>query len=122
MKLQNILLFGVICSVGFIIGGYIAASVFFGLITFIGFVFLVESIPFLKFIVYKSNKVLDVLLFLLTVIATIKLGVTITGGLTLAGLGFSMLYAPYMRSQIAKSKSNSNKYSQNGKNKHAVKY
>lgn len=120
MKLQNLLLFGLICSVGFIIGGYIAASIFFGLITFIGFIFLVESIPFLKFIVYKSNKIIDMLLFLLTVVATIKLGVTITGGLTLAGLGFSMLYAPYMREQISKSKAE--KYSQNGKNKHAVKF
>lgn len=124
MTIRNVLLFGLVCGLGFALGGYIAASIFFGLITLLGFICLVESISILKFLVYKSCSAIDIILFILTVIATAKLGVTITGGLTVAGLGFSMLYAPYMRAKIreSKSKKESDKYSQNGKNKHAVKF
>ena len=57
-----------------------------------------------KWFVYKTNNIIDVALFVLAGIATVKLGVTITAALTVAGLGYTMIYAPYVRKQISKRK------------------
>lgn len=82
--------------IGIAIGGMMATYIFFGLMTLAGIVFLIESIPALKWIVYRMNSTIDIIIFVLTVIATIKLGVTIAGSLTVAGLGFTMIYRPYI--------------------------
>lgn len=108
--MKNVFLFAIICGIGFWLGGTIASCIFFGVITLLGFIFMVESISFLKFIVYKSNAFIDIILFIFTLIATAKFGVTIAGGLTIAGLGFSMVYAPYMREQIKNKKSKKQKH------------
>ena len=82
--------------IGIGIGGMMATYIFFGLITLAGMIFLIESVPWLKWIVYKLNGTIDIILFVLTVIATIRLGVTVAASLTVAGLGFTMIYRPYI--------------------------
>lgn len=90
-------LFGLIIIVGLVIGGTIANYLFFGLMTLAGFIVLVEGIPLLKWIFSKTSQLLDIIIFIATVVATAELGVTITGSLTVAGLGFTLVYAPYLK-------------------------
>lgn len=82
--------------IGIFIGGMMATYIFFGLMTLLGMIFLIESVGWLKWIVYRLNGTIDVILFVLSVIATIQLGVTIAASLTIAGLGFTMIYRPYI--------------------------
>ena len=107
MKTIQVLSFAFICMVGIGIGGHLAGHIFFGVITLVGLIALVENIPFIKWFVYRTNNIIDVLLFVLAGIATVKLGVTITAALTVAGLGYTMIYAPYVRNQLNKSKAQS---------------
>lgn len=86
-------------------GGHIAAWTFFGLLTFMGFVGLVETIPLLKWIVYRTSKFFDFVFFGLTIVATVKLGVTITASLTIACLAFTFVYRPYIANKRVKAKS-----------------
>ncbi|GGK41451.1 MULTISPECIES: hypothetical protein [Flavobacteriaceae] len=85
--------------VGLSIGSTIGTYVFFGTITLVGLIALVESNKYIRYIVEKSNRLLDILIFGVTLFATISLGITITAVLTFAGLGYSLVYAPYLRSQ-----------------------
>lgn len=107
MKTIQVLSFAFICMVGIGIGGHLAGHIFFGVITLVGLIALVENIPFIKWFVYRTNNIIDVLLFVLAGIATVKLGVTITAALTVAGLGYTMIYAPYVRKQLNKQKEQS---------------
>ena len=82
--------------IGIAFGGMMATYIFFGLTTLAGLIFLIESIGWLRWIVYRLNSFFDILIFVLTVIATVKLGVTVAASLTVAGLGFTMFYRPYI--------------------------
>lgn len=86
----------IVLLAGMFIGGTLAAWIFFGILTFVGFVGLIESIPVLKWIVYRTSGLFDVIIFVLTIIATVKLGVTITASLSIAGLLFTFVYRPYI--------------------------
>jgi len=90
--------------IGLSIGGMMASWIFFGLITLAGFIGLVESDGPLKWLVYKTSGLFDIIIFVLSIIATIKMGVTVTASLTIAGLGFTFLYRPYIVYQINNSK------------------
>lgn len=96
--------FAGIMGLGMIIGGHLAAHIFFGIITLVGLIALAENIPFIKWFIYATNNVIDVLIFILAALATVKLGVTITAALTVAGIGYTMVYAPYIRKQQAAKK------------------
>lgn len=100
--MKRALLFIVVCFIGIGIGSAIATYIFFGVLTLLGFAFMVESIRPLKWFVSKTTGFIDVLVFTITIIATINLGVTITASLTVAGLGYTMIYAPYVRYTIKK--------------------
>jgi hypothetical protein len=106
---MKIVLFSVIGIISVIIGGHLAAYFFFGVITLVGFIALIESISMLKWIVIRTSGLIDVIIFVTTIIATASFGITITASLTVAGLGFTLLYAPWLRSNHYKSKSN-NRY------------
>lgn len=97
-------IFIIVCFIGIGIGSAIASYIFFGILTLLGFAFMVESIRPLKWFVSKTTGFIDVIIFSITIIATIKLGVTITASLTVAGLGYTMIYAPYVRYTINKNK------------------
>lgn len=84
-----------------IIGGHIAGHIIFGLILLGGLVALVENIPFVKWLVYKGNNIMDVMLWGLSALAIVTLGVSIAAALGVASLGYTMVYAPYVRKQQA---------------------
>lgn len=83
--------------IGVLIGTAISTYVFFGAITLAGLIAIIESNKYLKYIASKSNKLIDILIFLATLYATLSLGVTITASLTFAGLGYTLVYAPWLR-------------------------
>ena len=89
-------LFIIVLLVGMFIGGILATWIFFGILTFAGFVGLIESISVLKWIVYRTSGLFDIIIFVLSLIATVRLGVTITASLTIAGLLFTFVYRPYI--------------------------
>lgn len=98
---QPIIFAGVIL-LGMIIGGHLAGHIFFGVILLGGLIALVENIPFVKYIVYKGNNLMDVLLWALSAIAIVMFGVSIAAALAVASLGYTLAYAPYVRQQQAK--------------------
>lgn len=96
---QKVGLFVVLILIAFMVGGYIMAATFFGVLTLIGMISLIESIPFLKWIVKRTTSLVDIVLFALTIAALSSYGFSIAGGLTVAGLGFTLVYAPYVRKE-----------------------
>ena len=98
------IIFIVAMFIGLMMGHMIASFIFFGMITFAGFVFLVENITILKWIVYRTSALFDVLIFVASIVATIQLGVTITASLTVAGLAFTLLYRPWIINKMSKRK------------------
>ena len=93
------LLFGGISILGMAIGATIGTYVFFGAITLAGLIAISESNKYVRYIITKSNKLVDLIIFGLTMYATVLLGVTITASLTFAGLGYTLVYAPWLRSR-----------------------
>ena len=69
-----------------------------------GLIALTENIPFIKYLVYKGNNLMDVVLWAFSAIAIVSFGVTIAAALAVASLGYTMVYAPYVRKQVAKQK------------------
>ena len=106
------LLFVLIIIIAFAIGSYILTSVFFGVLTLVGLVVLIESIPPLKWLLSKTSRVLDVAIFVFTIAAMASYGLNITAALTVAGVGYTLVYAPYLREQaiIKKNKKSSSNY------------
>ncbi|MBC3759711.1 hypothetical protein H7U19_14960 [Hyunsoonleella sp. SJ7] len=94
---MGLMVFLSLLAIGVLIGATIATYVFFGTITLAGLIAIIESNKYLKFIASKSNKLLDIIIFMGTLYATLSLGVTITASLTFAGLGYTLVYAPWLR-------------------------
>ncbi len=92
-------IFGGLTVLGISIGATIGSYVFFGTITLAGLIAISESNKYIRYLIIKSNKLLDVAIFGLTIFATVSLGITMTASLTFAGLGFTLLYCPYLRSK-----------------------
>ena len=86
---QPIIFAGVIL-LGMILGGQLAGHIFFGLILLGGLIALVENIPVMKWLVYKGNNILDVMIWGLSALAIITVGVTIAAALAVASLGYTM--------------------------------
>ena len=93
-------IFSGIALVGASIGAAIGTYVFFGTVTLIGLIALIESNKRLKYIAVRSNKGIDILIFGATIYATATLGITISAALVFAGLGYTLVYAPYLRNGI----------------------
>ena len=62
-----------------------------------GLIVVVEGIRPLKWIVVRSTQFIDLLLFGFGCVALLKAGPTIAMVLAIAGLGFSLVYAPIIR-------------------------
>lgn len=82
---------------GILISNLIALYLFFGAISLVGLVALIESNKYLKYIATKSNRLIDILIFATTIHATLSLGIMITASLTIVGLGYTLVYAPWLR-------------------------
>jgi hypothetical protein len=91
------LIFLLIIIASFIIGSYILTATFFGVLTLIGLVVLIESIGPLRWLVSKSSRIIDVVIFSFTVLAMAQYGLNVSAALTVAGVGFTLVYAPYLR-------------------------
>jgi hypothetical protein len=70
------LIFGGVSILGMAIGATISTYVFFGTITLAGLIAISESNKYVKYIITKSNRVVDLIIFGLTMYATVLLGVT----------------------------------------------
>lgn len=101
---KGTILFSFILITGFFMGAAIGTYLFFGVVTLAGFVALCENVRFMKWLVQRSTGTVDVIIFILTILATMMLGVTIAASLTVAGLGYSLVYGPYVRKMFRKSK------------------
>ncbi len=91
------IVFTMLSLIGLSIGATIATYIFFGIATLVGFIALCESNKWVRLLVTRSNKAIDVLLFGFTIWATATLGITITASLVFAGIGFTLVYAPWLR-------------------------
>lgn len=98
------IIFIVLCVLGIIAGHLIMTITFFGILLIAGFVGLVEYIPILKWIVYRCSATIDILLWILSAISIVALGVTIAGALGVASLAFTFVYRPYIQSKMAEMK------------------
>jgi len=85
--------------IGMLVSTTIATYVFFGSITLAGLIAIAESNKYIRYIIIKGSRLLDLVIFAMTIFATISLGVTLTASLTFAGLGYTLIYAPYLRSK-----------------------
>ena len=84
------------------IGGNIVGYAFTGLLTLLSFVFLCESISWLKWIVAKTNTFIDIALFAFAFYSKVHFGPTIAMALLFAGIGYTLCYAPYVRATYGK--------------------
>lgn len=101
MKASRKGLFGFIALVIilFMVGSTIMQAAFSGVLMLIGLMGLVHSIGWLKWLVVRSTKAIDIIIFIASIIATIQCGITIAMALTIAGIGYTYFYAPYLRGQ-----------------------
>ncbi len=94
---MRVLAYIIAIVIAFAFGGVLAIWTFFGLLTLAGMIGLVENIGWLKWLVYRTSTFWDILIFGGTIAATVSLGVTITASLTIASLGFTFGYRPFIQ-------------------------
>ena len=99
--MKQTIIFAGAMLVGIMVGGHIAGHIFFGAMLLGGLIALTENIPFVKWLVYKGNNLMDIALWALSALAIVSFGVTIAAALAVASLGYTMVYAPYVRKQLA---------------------
>ena len=93
--IKKAIVFIVVLYIAMQIGGAIA----YGLMSFVGLIALIETIPLLKWIVIKATSLIDILIFAASIAATLYSGYNISASLVLVGLGYTLVYAPYVRHQ-----------------------
>lgn len=76
------------------VGGAIATYVMAGVLMFAGLVALVESIPLLKWIFRYTSSLLDVLIFGFSIYGLAHMGATVSIGMSVCGLLFTLIYKP----------------------------
>jgi len=105
---KGAILFIAICILAFLIGSYILTATFFGVLILVGLIVLIESIPPLRWLMAKTSRVVDICIFVFSIIAMASYGLNITAALTVAGVGYTLIYAPHLREQsiINKNKTN----------------
>lgn len=94
---KKIFMFCLLIGVGFMIGGTLTMYLFAGICTLAGLIALVESIPLLKWLLRRTTQAVDVIIFVLTLIASFSAGVTVAMSYMIAGLGFTLIYAPMLK-------------------------
>lgn len=95
----GVLIFTTLTMLGIVLSATIGTYVFFGVITLGGLIAIAETNKYVRYLIKRSNKFLDLLIFGLSIYAIASLGITIAASLTFAGLGFTLVYAPYIRSK-----------------------
>ena len=91
------LVFTGVAFVGISIGAVIATQVFIGTAALLGLAVMTERYPAIKYVIQRSNMAIDIIIFAGSIYAVATLGVTIAGGLTVLGLGYTTVLAPHVR-------------------------
>ena len=95
--MKGIAIFSAVAIVGASIGATIGTYIFFGTTTPIGLIAVIESNKYLKIAATKSNIFIDIGILGASIYAMSVLGPTVAASITFAGLGYSLVYAPYLR-------------------------
>jgi Na+/phosphate symporter len=82
-----------------LISDSIATYVFSVTATLAGLITITDGNNQIRHFIVKSNILVDISIFILTIYSTITPRVTTTASLTFAGLGYSLVYAPWLRSR-----------------------
>jgi hypothetical protein len=98
--IRKLLIFIVVMYIAVKISGAIG----YGLITLAGMIALIESCGPLKWLVTKFTTIIDLILFAGSIIATVSLGYNLSASLVVAGVGYTLVYAPYVRHRANKNK------------------
>jgi len=94
----GVLIFGgVLVSGALLFSAAIGSQVIMGTLMLGGFIALVEQNKHLKWLIVNSNRAIDIVIFTGSLYATITLGVTLAGALCIMGIGYTLVYAPYLR-------------------------
>lgn len=99
--LSRLVLTIAIYMIAFVVGGIIVTYFLSGLFIFLSFVVVVQNSSYIRYFVYKTNRLLDVIIFSFALYAKIHFGVTIAMSITIGGLLYSFIYVPYLRSVYA---------------------
>ena len=95
---RGALMFGGMAAIGTMaMGATVGTYIFFGVVTLGGIIAIVESNPWLKRMATKGSLLIDIGLFGFTIYASAALGVTVAAAFTVAGLGWTLVYARYLR-------------------------
>lgn len=95
---RGALMFGGMAILGTMAAGAaVGTYIFFGVVTLGGIIAIVESNPWLKRLATKGSLLIDIGLFGFTIYASAALGVTVAAAFTVAGLGWTLVYARYLR-------------------------
>jgi hypothetical protein len=108
-------LYIVIILVAFLVGDFLLTAAFLGTLMLLGMIVMIENIPPLKWFMAKTSKVVDLLIFGFTVMATASYGLNITAALTIAGIGYTIAYAPRLREEQEAIKKKQEKKISNGR-------
>lgn len=92
----TILFTGIAITGLFFVSNTIATYSFFGLLTLGGFIAITESIRPLKYIIVRHKNAIDILIFTGTIYCIATAGVTVAATLTIAGLGYTLIYKPIL--------------------------
>lgn len=95
--LHGLAIFSGLGLIGMSIGAAIGTYVFFGTVTLVGLMALIEGNPKLKWLARHSSRGIDIIIFGATIYATSTLGITVSAALTFAGLGYTLIYSPFLR-------------------------
>ena len=83
--------------IGFIIGGNFINYIFGGILILLFIIISSELISLLKWFIFKTGKLIDIVLFVFAIYLIINKSATIAFSLFYASLGFTLLYGPYVR-------------------------
>ena len=92
----SIAIFALLCLIGLSVGATIATYTFFGIASLLGLAVIAQSNRYVNWFITKFRKPLDFLILGATIYATVMLGVTISAGLIIAGVGFTLVLSPLL--------------------------
>lgn len=96
--------FGVLCMVFIGFGVAMATYIVSGLLILGGFVALVEGIKPIRWIAERTTRLIDIGLFVASAVALVTVGTTVAVGLSIAGIGMSIGYGPFLRRRLRKAR------------------
>lgn len=105
-KQQSLALYVVLFIVSMFAGGIILEATITGVMILVSFIVVIQGSSVVRWIAAHSWYLLDICIFVVALYAKFHFGVTIAMAFTYAGLGYSLLYAPYLKTVYNLDKSN----------------